>query len=138
MKVTMTLGFLGLIPFFTSFYFSIQSLTWQLESKQIFITYSAIILSFIAGTLWDRSEQKKYDKQKVISNIFSLFAFIALLVNDYLALIVLAISYLAIFLYETGVTIFSTTIRVTPAYQRVRLQLTITVIALHITALTLW
>jgi hypothetical protein len=95
-------------------------------------------LSFVAGTLWKKTEQKKYDKQKVISNVFSLFAFLALLVNHHLALVILAINYLNVFLFEVRLANLDNQGRIMTAYIKMRLQLTVIVILLHIAAFILW
>lgn len=138
MKTTATLSFMGLIPFFVSFYFSLQSATWHLESKQVFIAYSAIILSFIAGTLWSRTEQEKQLKQQIISNFFSLFAFLALLIYHHLALILLMFSYVSLFLYERSLAkVHVQEYRPTP-YLKMRLKLTVVVTLLQLGAFGLW
>jgi hypothetical protein len=138
MKTTKILGFMGFIPFLISFYLSIQSVIWQLESKQIFIAYSAIILSFIAGTIWEKSGQKTHDKQRIISNVFCLSAFIALLVNQYFALVILGISYPLLFLYETRLDNLNKQSGIIKGYLTMRLQLTVGVILLHIIAFIMW
>jgi hypothetical protein len=138
MKSTKALSFMGIIPFIISFYLSIQGVVWQIESKQIFIAYSAIILSFLAGTIWKKSKQKIYDQQRIISNIFSLLAFISLLVNHHLALIILVISYLFLFLYETRLENLDKQSDIIKGYLKMRLQLTVSVILLHIMAFMMW
>ena len=132
------LSFMGLIPFFVSFYLSIQSLTWQVQSKLAFIAYSAIILSFIAGTLWSRTDEEKQAKQKVISNIFSLLAFLALLVNHQLALSLLMVSYVSLLVYETRLAKVNKQAYLGSPYLKMRLKLTIIVTLLQLGALILW
>jgi len=139
MKTTKILAFMGLIPFIVSLTMSIQSGLWQLESKQIFITYSAIILSFVAGTLWEKGDKhNKHNKQKIISNLFSLIAFISLLINHYLALAILAISYITIFLYEVRLASLNNQENARSVYLKMRLQLTVIVISFQLTAFILW
>jgi len=142
MKTTKILAFMGLIPFIVSLTISIQSGLWQLESKQIFITYSAIILSFVAGTLWEKGDKhnkhNKHNKQKIISNLFSLIAFISLLINHYLALAILAISYITIFLYEVRLASLNNQENARSVYLKMRLQLTVIVISFQLTAFILW
>ncbi|MCG6202054.1 DUF3429 domain-containing protein [Psychromonas antarctica] len=138
MKMWQTLAYMGLIPFIVSFYLSIQNMDWSIDTKQLFIAYSAIILSFVAGSLWQASEQKKHHNKQVISNIFSLFAFLALLVNYHLALIILAINYLLLFLYESKLVKLNKQCHIHPAYMRMRFQVTLIVILLHSAAYLLW
>ena len=138
MKTSQTLGYMGLIPFIISFYLSIQNIIWQIDTKQLFIAYSAIILSFVAGTLWQASEQKKHDRKKIISNIVSLLAFLSLLVNHHLALIILAINYLFLFLYESKLVKLNKQYDINPGYMKMRLRLTLVVILLHSAAYLLW
>jgi chromate transport protein ChrA len=95
------LGYLGLIPFVIAL--SFQNLIielFQQTPKQVFIFYSAVILSFIAGTLWRKKNDQLSIKRQYLSNLFSLMAFLALLIAQNLALILLAVSYLAILFCE--------------------------------------
>ena len=138
MKTSQILGYMGLIPFVISFYLSIQNISWQIDTKHVFIAYSAIILSFVAGTFWQTSEQKKHNRKNIISNIVSLFAFLALLVNYPLALTILAINYLFLFLYESRLVKLNKQCDINPAYMKMRFRLTLVVILLHGAAYFLW
>lgn len=138
MKTSQTLGYMGLIPFIISFYLSIENITWQIDTQQLFIAYSAIILSFVAGTLWQANDHDKHNAKKIISNIVSLFAFLALLVNNHLALTILAINYLFLFLYESKLVKLNKQHDINPAYMKMRFRLTLVVILLHGAAYLLW
>ncbi|MHA2938023.1 DUF3429 domain-containing protein [Vibrio sp. RC27] len=144
MRTIKILGFMGLIPLFASLYLSINDVAWQLESKQAFMAYSAIILSFVAGTLWKNQDQQinkihlTHTQQNYISNIFSLFAFLALLVNQHLGLAILATNFLALFLYESRLAKVTECKESLKGYLAMRLQLTVIVILLQLTALIVW
>ena len=140
------LGYLGLIPFVIALAF--QSLIiefFQQTPKQVFIFYSAVILSFIAGTLWRKKNDQLSIKRQYLSNIFSLMAFLALLIPQNFSLILLAVSYLAILFCEykldeaqvagtkdEGIKVEN------KQYFDMRLQLTSIVVLLHIIAFSVW
>jgi len=160
------LGYLGLIPFVIAL--SFQNLIielFQQTPKQVFIFYSAVILSFIAGTLWRKKNDQLSIKRQYLSNLFSLMAFLALLIAQNLALILLAVSYLAILFCEykldeaqvegtrvEGIEIESTKVESTKVkntdaenaaaenkqYLNMRMQLTSIVVLLHIIAFSVW
>lgn len=138
MKISQTLGYMGLIPFIISLYLSINDTGWQLDAKQVFIAYSAIILSFVAGTLWQTNGETKHDRRKIVSNIFSLFAFLTLLVNQNLALTILAANYILLFLYESKLATLNQESNRNPAYMTMRFRLTCMVALLHCCAYFLW
>jgi len=135
------LGYLGLIPFVIAL--SFQNLIielFQQTPKQVFIFYSAVILSFIAGTLWRKKNDQLNIKRQYLSNLFSLMAFLALLIAQNQALILLAVSYLAILFCEykldeaqaEGIKVEN------KQYFDMRLQLTSIVVLLHIVAFSVW
>lgn len=130
---------MGLIPFVLCLYLSDYNVFWGIDPKQAFIAYSAVILSFIAGTLWQvngpQRNDNKNNKQQVISNMFSLIAFVSLLINPYAALAILATSYLLHFLYEMRFVLQD---ELNPQYITMRFRLTLTVVLLHITACIVW
>ena len=128
MKTWQSLSYLGLLPFFISLVLSFLVQDWQSSALQVFIFYSAIILSFISGTFWHAAVKQHNTKQQVISNIFSLLAFCSLMLSQSMALIVLALSYLFIFLYEKSLMTRNST---TKKYIKVRFQLTVIVVLLH-------
>ena len=139
MKTWKTLGYMGLIPFVLCLYLSGHEMFWGIDPKQAFIAYSAVILSFIAGTLWQvngpQQSYKQKSKQQIISNFFSLIAFVSLLINPYVALAILTTSYLLHFLYEVRLVLQD---ELNPEYITMRFRLTLTVILLHITAFIVW
>ena len=95
MRTKHYLGYLGLIPFILTIAFAayIDELL-NIPAVKVFIFYSAIILSFIAGTLWRKLNDKTSIKLQILSNIFSLLAFLTLFLPNYIALVILAKVYL--------------------------------------------
>ncbi|MCP1338231.1 DUF3429 domain-containing protein [Idiomarina sp. M1R2S28] len=82
-----TLGFLGLIPFLAS---SLAALMhtgtwWGISPLEFLITYGAVILSFLGGTLWGRAlhraESEKTTGLLLLSNAFALAAWFTILIN---------------------------------------------------------
>ncbi|MEH6451436.1 MAG: DUF3429 domain-containing protein [Psychromonas sp.] len=146
MKITKQLGFMGLIPFIGSLVLSLQNISvdninlpnmaWQVDGQFLFIAYSAVILSFMAGTLWQANQSEKKVKQNIISNVFSLFAFFALLTPTLIAVVILAFNYLVLFLYESRYV--DKQDNISAPYMKMRLQLTLVVVSLHIAAFIFW
>lgn len=128
MKAWQSLGYLGLIPFFICWVITLLAKGWQESAIQIFIFYSAIILSFISGTLWQVCSQPNNPKQQIISNVFCLLAFSALLMSKDLALITLAIGYILIFMFEKFAV---SNVNKIKQYMKLRLQLTVILVVLH-------
>jgi len=138
MKSWQLLGYLGLLPFIVSLYLSIESVSWSITAKQAFIAYSAIIVSFIAGTIWRKNDNSMQIKQQIISNAFSLLAFTALLTHPKAALIILTCSFLFLYIYEKELNKCTVEDKRTSGYMVMRLWLTLIVSSLHITAYFLW
>jgi hypothetical protein len=136
MQMQQTLGYLGLAPFVLALVSESFSPTlFNIAAEQVFIFYSAIISSFIAGTLWRKHNDKLSIKLQLCSNIFSLVAFFALLLPNCLALVVLAVIYPATLWCEYY---FDHAENEHKAYLRMRLNLTTLVVIIHIIALLLW
>ncbi|WP_246047225.1 DUF3429 domain-containing protein [Colwellia ponticola] len=135
MKTWKILGYLGLLPFIIFLYLSSETVIWGIDTKQAFIAYSAIILSFVAGTIWRRDAETYHHKRYIISNILSLIAFVALLLTYKVALIVLLLSFILLFIYENSIGKQDKT---PSSYMNMRFWLTQLVVLLHITAYFLW
>ena len=134
MKTWQLLGYLGLIPFILCILFPTELARIGLNNQQVFIAYSAVILSFVAGTLWRVEDHVNHKTHQVVSNIFSLVAFSSLLVDLYIATITLSISYLLLFLYEYKSTKPDNLQSLRPHYMTMRFRLTLIVVSLHIFA----
>ncbi len=135
MSTWKTLGYAGLIPFFACLMLSKYIDNFGFESQQIFIAYSAIILSFIAGSLWRIDDNNEHKNRQLISNIFSLIAFSALCVNDLAGLILLATSYPLILFCEYKMSLLPAS---NQNYMIMRCKLTLLVFVSHIFAIYLW
>jgi hypothetical protein len=138
MKSWQLLGYFGLLPFIACLYLSIASINSIINTEQAFIAYSAIIVSFIAGSFWRKDDNNTQVKEQIFSNVISLIAFATLLVDRDIALIVLSFCFLLLFLYEKKLSIFYEESNRSTQYMTMRLWLTIIVILLHIAGYILW
>jgi hypothetical protein len=135
MKSWKVLGYLGLLPFIACLYVNSEAVFFGISTKKSFVAYSAIILSFIAGTIWRRDDDIYHDKRYLISNIFSLIAFVSLLVERELALIILALSFMFLLVYENTLTKQKNH---STDYMNMRFWLTQLVVLFHVTAYVMW
>ena len=142
MKTWQWLGYLGLLPFIFClwlFHMPIEGISNNLlfDPKQTFSFYSAIILSFIAGTLWRKDRVKIQSGAQILSNIFCLYAFVCLLFPLFYTLIFLPLGYFSLLLTEY-ILFNNKGDGYTKPYFTMRLRLTTLVILLHGFALILW
>ncbi|MCF2948217.1 DUF3429 domain-containing protein [Paraglaciecola aquimarina] len=137
MKIWQWLGYLGLLPFIATLVFSIQAAPLNIDKNMPFIAYSAIILSFMAGTLW-RAETELNKQKLIVSNTVSLLAFSALLLPEYMALAVLSANYWLLYFYEVKKSCATKLSETHKKYLNMRFRLTITVLLFHILASVLW
>tara|TARA_R110000744_G_scaffold133033_1_gene241353 strand:+ start:300 stop:707 length:408 start_codon:yes stop_codon:yes gene_type:complete len=129
MQTKQYLGYLGVAPFgLTLLFEKTTTEIFNTSSIQVFIFYSAIILSFIAGTLWRKENDTLSIKLQLASNLFSLLAFFALLMPEKMALMVLSASYLVVLCFEYYI---EQARQENPHYLAMRLQLTVIVVLLH-------
>ncbi len=136
MQTKQYLGYLGLTPFVLILLFEQTVARLFVQSPvQIFIFYSAVILSFVAGTLWRKQNNHVNTKRQLLSNLFSLLAFTSLLMPHSIALMILATTYLALLSCEHY---FDQVQPDNRSYLKMRLHLTALVIIMHIVAFVLW
>ena len=136
MQTKQYLGYLGLAPFgLTLIFEKTTTEIFNTSAMQVFIFYSAIILSFIAGTLWRKKNDPLSIKLQLVSNLFSLLAFFALLMPEKLALIILALSYVTVLFFEYAIEQIK---QENPHYLTMRLHLTTIVVLLHVIAFISW
>ncbi|WBA10775.1 DUF3429 domain-containing protein [Salinivibrio kushneri] len=132
------LGYLGLLPFIGGVLVTWADLTlFGLSGEQLFLSYSAVILSFLSGVLWgngiDHFSHKLSRNALLLSNLFALLAWGALIqgATQYLvATGLLATGYLAVWLAEKWIR-KSESEDTSSAYQTMRGRLTIAVVACH-------
>lgn len=86
-RVINFLGYAGLVPFLAAVWAAYAKLSFgSWSASYLFLTYSVIILSFLAGALW--GEAKELEESNVSrlllvgSNIFALTAWLAVLLGE--------------------------------------------------------
>jgi hypothetical protein len=146
-NLTTWLGYLGLIPFLVPLWKIIITVNdglgihaaslFGLYAPYIFITYSAIILSFLGGILWSKASLNAQSMTSrvaiVFSNIMALFAWASLIIINFssmltmLAVAVLLCGFGSLLLAERSLDVDTQD----KPYWRMRLVLTSIVIASH-------
>ena len=106
-KTAKILGYAGLIPFIT---FSIGCwipLPYISDAIQLLITYAAIILSFMGAIYWgvaiantDASSNEPDSKNFIASVIPALTAWLALLLPEIFALVILQVGFIVLITYD--------------------------------------
>lgn len=129
------LGYLGLIPFLGALVLNFLPLTLPKSALTIFVSYSSIIVSFLAGTLWSSNGDKKSRFKQNVSISISLIAFSCLLLPAYLSLLILAVCFLVVWIVERR--LMSTQIN-DQRYILMRTRLTTIVILCHLAAIYFW
>lgn len=128
-KLWRVLGFAGLIPFVAcTWLYSIGIMKLGVSIVYVFTCYSAIILSFMSGSIWLQQHDEKVLAPTVLSNLFSLLAFLCLLLEPRIALSVLAVAYLLLLIFEVFYDLFKDK---PSEYKSMRIWLTIVVVLCH-------
>ena len=89
-RVINSLGYAGLLPFLAAVWASYAELLfWEWPASQLFLSYSVIILSFLAGALWGKAKELEESAVSCMlligSNAFALTGWLAVLLGkDYL------------------------------------------------------
>lgn len=153
MKTRQILGYAGVIPFLLGIYFSTGNFNVGIHKSLPFIAYSAVILSFLAGSLWkvhmihpceSNEKQRMYlehdsfSQQQIVSNIISVLAFLCILISPEISLILLALGYLFIWFYERRINGINSFDELPENYLSMRTHLTLIVFSLHSLAYMLW
>lgn len=127
-KVQQLLGYAGLIPFvFIAVWCAVVGGEVNQAALWLFTSYSAIILSFLAGTLWHaKSEQATL--LMVLSNAFAIGAWLAIALLDVNAILFLILSFVTLLVVELKLANH----QAQGAYVKLRIILTTIVISLHI------
>jgi len=121
-RTMFNLGYLGLLPFAGALGVSWTGLTvFGLAGEQLFITYSAVILSFLSGVLWgnglDNTPPTLSRYALVLSNVFALLAWGA--------------GYFLVWLTERWIRYRQQKNDQPAGYQTMRDRLTLSVVAFH-------
>jgi hypothetical protein len=160
--VTKLLGFAGLIPFLVPVVLMVQgalsakgfqsAAIFGLYAPYVFITYSAIILSFLCGALWGRTAsgdcRQEANSVLIFSNLIALSAwsctlliYLAPIMSTFAVALLLA-GYLAVLLLERetrrlALQSEAAEISTSSSYWKMRIQLTVLVAVLHVIVITL-
>lgn len=154
--LTSMLGDLGVLPFGLLAGLMVQASMsgtgWRsaglfgLSAAQGFMAYSAVILSFLAGALWERSRLAQSDGPTgqaraliLLSNLVALVAWSCLLLFSaapnimILAICLLALSYISLLWVERSSQAFSFTYALLGgSYESMRLRITLIVVSVHL------
>ncbi|MCG9731444.1 DUF3429 domain-containing protein [Shewanella sp. Isolate13] len=131
-QVWRRLGYAGLLPFIIATIMSLVgwSLPW-FEPEFAFVSYSAIILSFLAGTLWGQVlylHAANLANLLILSNLYALLAWLALMIDQTMAaLVILAFGYFSLL----GVEKNFQNLPVKDEYQQMRTVLTSVALLTH-------
>ncbi|NTS77034.1 DUF3429 domain-containing protein [Catenovulum sp. SM1970] len=101
------LGYLGLIPFVVLL-LPIEFSFLPTDKSQVFLSYSSVILAFMAGTLWTRLlifqarlSHQLYKSLLIVTNLIAIVAFLSLfLLPTAIALTVNLLLFLTLYLIE--------------------------------------
>ncbi|WP_051326852.1 DUF3429 domain-containing protein [Aliagarivorans taiwanensis] len=132
-----TLGYAGLFPLAIAWLLSLFAEgNIALLAELAFVSYSAIILSFLCGALWGQALQGEAEQAGPLqqSNIVAVLAWLVLLgfwcglLTAIWALLLLATGYLVLWWMEYMAVIHQQR----PGYRQLRGRLTAAVVALHL------
>ena len=134
------LAWFGILPFLIAILMvALGSTLFSVSGELLFVTYSAIILTFMAGTLWGQcshSAESATDHRIpiVVSNIWAIIAWLCVIliqVNEALlsvVILLLALGYFHILIQEKKVNLLVAS----ESYLTLRTQVTCKVIILHL------
>ncbi|GEM74828.1 DUF3429 domain-containing protein [Vibrio sagamiensis] len=134
------LGFMGLVPFVCGLVLSIiDKHILGYSGEIIFVTYSAVILSFLSGILWGTAITNPHlhssSRLLLLSNMMSLLAWFSLLLSDqdFLSpIVILAFGYITVWRAEKSAKVCSMVHNLVLAdYAAMRTKLTVCVVLLH-------
>ncbi|MCL2913599.1 DUF3429 domain-containing protein [Shewanella corallii] len=128
------LGYAGLMPFVLAIIYSLTGATEAVNiSTQVFVSYSAIILSFLCGALWHKVRVANWSRPLLlVTNILTLLGWTCLALSPTLALLALALCYGLVLLIEQWADRDET-----QQYLALRRRLTVIVVGLHLLFLIL-
>ena len=124
----LALGWSGVLPFALALAAALVWPAWAGFAAAVFVCYGAVILSFLGGARWGRGLAAEASPLRYVEAVMpSLLGFAALLFlhAPRVALAVLAAGFAAWLLIDLGDRLWS------PAYRRMRLGISVVVLALH-------
>lgn len=129
-KLWQILGYSGLIPFIALTWLYLYGVTkLGVAIDFVFICYSAVILSFMAGSLWLQRHEDGMIMPSLGSNLLSLLAFVSILQTPHIALILLTFGFLLLIGLEFIYDLFN---HRPDGYKRMRVLLTAIVVSCHL------
>jgi hypothetical protein len=124
----LALGWSGVLPFAAALLLAIAAPAWQPFALAAFVAYGAVILSFLGGARWGRALAADVASTRFVEAVLpSLIGFAALLLvhRAALALGLLAAGFAIWLVIDQRDALWS------PAYKRMRLGISVVVLALH-------
>ena len=134
------LAWFGILPFLIAILMvALGSTLFSVSGELLFVTYSAIILTFMAGTLWGQcshSDESATDHRIpiVVSNIWAIIAWLCVILTQVneaflsVVILLLALGYFHILTQEKKVNLLVAS----ESYLTLRTQVTCKVIILHL------
>jgi uncharacterized membrane protein YidH (DUF202 family) len=99
--VAETLGYLGLVPLFAGLAFvGFGAEEHKIQALALFISYAALILSFLGGINWGRALSHNNPKYYITSIVPTLWAFASLIFVPLVSLVMLTIGFVALLAYD--------------------------------------
>lgn len=129
MELKQKLGWAGVIPFAVLPFAFLVGLEMAMQA---FVSYSAVIFSFLCGALWGQCVGKEeVSRRLLMSNLLALLAWLCLLLNaPAVSLWLLMLGYFTLLMLETG-------LEQDACYRRLRVQLSTCVIVFHLLMLSI-
>lgn len=129
-KLWQLLGYAGLIPFLFLTWLYLYGVTKiGLAISFVFICYSAVIMSFISGSLWLQRHEDGMIMPSLGSNLLSLLAFFSILQTPIVSLILLSLGYLLLIGLELIYDVYQ---HRPEGYKKMRIVLTVVVVSCHL------
>jgi len=124
------LGWLGVLPFLLAW--AGVSMGYEKIGLPLFMTYSAVILSFLGGIRWAQALAGQLSQKDFLYSVLpSLLAWVCLMLRPELALIGLALGFAG----TAYLDISGRPLHAPIAFIKLRLRLSLAVISLHLTVL---
>ena len=149
-SIMKVLGYAGLLPFFITAVVMLNAVMngpglqsaaiFNLYAPYVFISYSAVILSFMAGTLWAKWESggnsTATNAAVIFSNVVSLTAWLALLVI-FISSIMTVFAVTVLFVGFASLLWVERLTKTASNYWKMRVKLTSAVLLMHVVVIFL-
>lgn len=124
----LALGWSGVLPFLLAVMAAFALPQWAAFAAAVFVSYGAVILSFLGGARWGRALATRVEPARFVEAVLpSLIGFAALLLlhTAWIALLLLAFGFAIWLVIDQRDRLWS------PAYKRMRLGISLVVLLLH-------